>query len=348
MKPARTYILQFHHPEPERPRNPIWPVFLPFIGCPFKCIFCSQNSQTGQESTPLKQNIGNMVSGITARYEKTGKPVSLGFFGGTFTAMPVNDMIIILDQAEKLKNAGLVDHTRCSTRPDCITPDRLEILRNMKVDMIELGIQSFDDQTLKASRRGYTRDKAVQACMDVKQAGFDLGIQLMGGLPGSDHGTFFKDINTTSEIVPEIVRLYPCLVLKDTPLEKAKDQELFRPWGLTRTFHTLALALLKLWSKKISVIRIGLTPEKSLIKNIIAGPWHPAMGSICKSMALKNYLMIQLAKTEYSPNKILIPNRYTSDFWGHKGMNKELFTRKKITRQNVEVWDRDYFRVYFT
>lgn len=347
MKPARPSILQFRHPEPDRHRNPIWPVFLPFIGCPFKCIFCSQNSQTGQASTPLKQSIANMVAGITERYEKINKPVSLGFFGGTFTAMPKKDMIFILNQAEKLKGAGLVDHIRCSTRPDCITPDRLKILKDMKVDMIELGIQSFDDQTLKASQREYTMDKAVQACMDVKKAGFDLGIQLMGGLPGSSYGSFFRDIDITSAIVPRIVRLYPCLVLKDTPLEKIMNQEQFRPWGLTRAFHTLALALLELWTRKISVIRIGLTPEKSLIKTISAGPWHPAMGSICKSMALKNYMMAQLAKVEYSPDKILIPKRYISDFWGHKGMNKTLFARKKITRQNVEVWDRDYFRVYF-
>ncbi|MFN2268329.1 MAG: elongator complex protein 3 [Desulfonatronovibrio sp.] len=347
MKPAKTSFLQFHHPEPYRLRNPIWPVFLPFTGCPFQCIFCSQNSQTGQKSIPLKQSIENMVSGINTRYEKTGKPVSLGFFGGTFTAMPIKDMMIILNQAEKLKNAGLVDHIRCSTRPDCVTTDRLEILKSMKVDMIELGIQSFDDQTLKFSHRGYTRDKAVQACEGVKKAGFDLGIQLMGGLPGSGHGTFFKDIDTISKIVPKIVRLYPCLVLKGTPLEKVMNQEQYRPWGLNRTFHTLAMALLKLWSKKISVIRIGLTPEKSLIRNILAGPWHPAMGSICKSMALKNYFTAQLAKTKYSPDKILIPKKYISDLWGHKGMNREFFAQKKINRQNVEVWNRDYFRIYF-
>lgn len=296
---------------------------------------------------PLKQSIGKMVSGITARHENTGKPVSLGFFGGTFTAMPEKDMIHILHDAEKLRAAGLVNHIRCSTRPDCINFDKLKILKDMKVDMIELGIQSFDNCTLKASQRGYSMDKAIQACMDVKNAGFDLGIQLMGGLPGSNYGTFLSDIDIVSELEPGIVRLYPCLVLKGTPLEKIMYQKQFRPWGLARTFHNLALALLKLWSKKISVTRIGLTPEKSLIKNISAGPWHPAMGSICRSMTLRNYITAQLAKTGYSPDKIMIPRRYISDFWGHKGMNKALFAQKKINRQNVEVWDRNYFRIYF-
>lgn len=348
MKTAFSGMLQLKHPEPAKAKKPVWPVFIPFAGCPFRCIYCSQFVQTGQTVKSPEQTAREMTAGITARYRKTGKPVSLGFFGGTFTAIRSREMVFYLEQAWQLKKDGAVDHLRCSTRPDCIDEQKLTTLGEYGVDMIELGIQSFDQNTLKLSNRRYSCAEAVQACRMVKSMGFELGIQLLPGLPGSGSIVFSRDIKLVQDITPHIVRIYPCLVLKETPLAEKMGLGLYRPWSLETAVEITSHALLDLWMKNIPVIRLGLTPEKTLLKSILAGPWHPSLGALCRSAALKTWFLFQLAKTGGSPCRIFIPEKYVSDFWGYKQMNVKSLAAKGVTRKIVTPWKREFFRIYFS
>jgi histone acetyltransferase (RNA polymerase elongator complex component) len=348
MKKASLRSIQFGHPEPQKNRNPVWPVFIPFAGCPFRCVYCSQYAQTGQAAVTRRETAAQMTSGIMARHRKTGRPVSLGFFGGTFTAMNREDMISLLKQACFLKRKGAVDHIRCSTRPDFISLEILDILKSLHLDMIELGIQSFDHHTLKSSGRGYSGARAILACRMVRDHGFELGVQLLPGLPGSKPSGFAQDISTTMGIMPDIVRIYPCLVLKDTPLARSMIQGHYLPWDLETAVSVIAPGLLNLWLKKIPVIRLGLAPEPELMANILAGPWHPALGSLCRSAALREYFLSRLKNIPSTPCMINIPERYASDFWGHKKMNAPYYAQNGITREMVMSWKEQSFRIYFS
>ena len=341
-------ILQFNHPEPQKTKNPVWPVFIPFAGCPFKCVYCSPYAQTGQSARSPEQLARQMTAGILDRYQRTGSPISLGFFGGTFTAINDKDMHFLLKQAWILKKDGVVNHIRCSTRPDYISEKILGILGDYNLDMIELGIQSFDDKVLESSGRMYSAARAVKACHMVKEHGFELGVQLLPGLPGSEVAGFIRDVRITTNIVPNIVRIYPCLVLKGTSLAEQMNKGLYKPWSLQVTTSIISEALLILWLKKIPVIRLGLTPETELSKNILAGPWHPALGAICRSAALKSYFLLRLATTCSKPILINIPERYISDFWGHNKMNENSYSKRGITREIVRPWKEKYFRIYLS
>lgn len=294
-----------------------------------------------------EETVLRMKTGIISRYHKTGSPVSLGFFGGTFTAINEKQMHFFLEQACSLKRKGAVNHIRCSTRPDCINEKTLSILKDYHLDMIELGIQSFDDRTLDSSGRGYSSAKGIQACRMIKNYGFELGVQLLPGLPGSGRASFTADIRITEDIMPDAVRLYPCLVLKGTALAEKMNSGSYKPWSLQTAFSTISQALLSLWLKKIPVIRIGLTPESQLIKNVLAGPWHPSMGSICRSAALQSYIFDHLKSSGAKPSKICIPERYVSDFWGYRKMNKDSYAQKGITREMVYPWKKEKFSIYY-
>jgi histone acetyltransferase (RNA polymerase elongator complex component) len=342
-QPART--IQFRHPEPLKKKTPVWPVFIPFAGCPFKCVYCSSYAQTGQSSMSAKETVLRMKTGITSRFRETGTPVSLGFFGGTFTAVNEQEMVLFLEEADSLKKSGAVSHIRCSTRPDCIDEKTLNTLKHYQLDMIELGVQSFDRKTLELSGRGYSAEKCLQSCRMIKNYDFELGIQLLPGLPGSGHASFTADIRTSVDIMPDAVRLYPCLVLKDTPLARMMDRGSYEPWSLGETVDALSLALLNLWMNKILVIRIGLTPEPRLIQNTLAGPWHPSMGSICRSQALKSYFFQQLENMDEKPEEIFVPEKYVSDFWGYRKMNQGEYAQKGITREMVRTWKKEIFSI---
>ena len=91
-----------------------------------------------------------------------------------------------LSIAERYKEAGRVQAIHLSTRPDYINEEILDQLTFFGTDVVELGVQSFDEEVLLQSGRGHGREAVYQRGND-KGAGIDLGIQLMVGLPGDSY-----------------------------------------------------------------------------------------------------------------------------------------------------------------
>ena len=167
------------------------PFFLPFAGCPFRCLYCAQDLVTGQEHhDPLSLRFQRLHKELLQRRRPDRDPPQLAFYGGTFTALPLDAMNYCLEQAQHLLEQGLISALRCSTRPDALPDDRLLRLREAGMTTIELGIQSFDEGALRATERGYGSIKACEACTKVKDYGFELGVQLLPGMPGLSPGRF--------------------------------------------------------------------------------------------------------------------------------------------------------------
>jgi len=96
---------------------------------------------------------------------------------------------------------------RISTRPDFISKKKLQFCREHGVTTIELGIQSFSDLVLNASNRGYSSKQAIESCQLIKSRSFQLGIQLMPGLPDFSRDTLKSSIDKTIEMKPDYVRI---------------------------------------------------------------------------------------------------------------------------------------------
>ncbi|WP_027720676.1 radical SAM protein [Maridesulfovibrio zosterae] len=336
----------FKHPEPERPKTRIWPVFMPFMGCPSRCVYCSQNRQTGTGAKTLSEIYQDIKIQIPSFFaEKEREPMELAFFGGTFTALPYDWQMRFIRLAAKFKENGFITKVRFSTRPDYINTTQLLELKNIGLDMVELGIQSFSAQTLKRSARNYSPETAVTACEKVHYTGLSLTIQLLPGLPGSEAGDFQQDISRTLELKPSAVRIYPCLTVRGTALEKLYKAGKYKPWPLEYTEDELAMALIRLWAQKIHVIRLGVAPESGMQENIIAGPSHPALGQTARSKALYIHLCSKMSLLGAKPMKLTIPNKYSGEFWGHKGSLKPLYKMIGITPDMVQFDNGNFFRM---
>ena len=326
----------FKHPEPEHPKTRIWPVFMPFMGCPSKCIYCSQDRQTGTGSKSLSEIYQDLEREIPAFFtQKERDPLELAFFGGTFTALPFEWQQRFISLAAEFKRHGYLTKVRCSTRPDCVDAKRIIQLRESGLDMIELGIQSFSPEILHRSARNYSPETAIRACRTVKDSGLALGIQLLPGLPGDKQGDFQNDIGQTIALSPEAVRIYPCLTVKGTGLEKLYLAGKYSPWPLSRTEEELAPALLRLWEHNIQVIRIGVAHEAGFEENIVAGPLHPALGQMVRSKALYLYISAQLDKAPATPLQLIAPQQYSGELWGHKSNLKPLYAQIGISPDNT-------------
>lgn len=330
----------FPHPEPVSGRPRIRPVFLPFAGCPSRCSFCNQHAVTGNPPRSLDE----IYHSLEAELEADQRPMELAFYGGTFTALPAPWPRRFLELAARLRASGRVTRVRCSTRPDAVSPGILTLLADHGLDLVELGIQSFHDPCLLATRRGYDAATALDACERVRGAGFDLGLQLMPGMPMQNRMVFDEDVRQAVEVAPECVRLYPCTVLDGTPMAMDWEAGRYPPWTLEATVEALGAALLRLWDAGIHVIRMGLPPEPGLGAHVLAGPTHPALGQLARSEALYHYIARCFAAEPEAPASLTAPERYRSDLLGHKRCMIPRYAALGLAEESLHFDGGDTFR----
>jgi len=254
----------------------IIPIFISHMGCRNTCVFCNQREINGCHVAPTAGD----VEAIIERYLKDAQALTVGvaFYGGSFTGLSEALQIRYLEVAHRYKQKGSVHHIRLSTRPDYIDLKTLERLSHYGVDLIELGVQSFDKEVLSASERGHEVKHIYEAIEAIKDFGMAFGIQLMFGLPKDNRERFFFSVNETIRLQPAIMRIYPTLVLKNTALADQMLEGIYRPWSLEEAVDVVAIATRMVLQTDINLIRIGLQATE-LISNeasVLAGPYHPA------------------------------------------------------------------------
>ena len=266
----------------------IIPIFVPHLGCPNDCVFCNQKSISGQTKQVTKEDVKNIIE-EHLKYIKKDSKVEVAFFGGSFTGIEEEKQVELLSTAYEYIKQKKVDSIRISTRPDYIDKKTLKRLKKYKVKTIELGVQSANDYILKKAGRGHTFEDVIKASKLIRWYGFDLGHQMMVGLPES---TTVDEINTAKQLIklkPKMVRIYPVLVIKNTKLEKDYNDGKYKPLTVTQAVE-VCKELVKLFVKKhIEVIRIGLQPTDTITNpdndksEVVAGPFHPAFRQLVES-----------------------------------------------------------------
>jgi histone acetyltransferase (RNA polymerase elongator complex component) len=265
----------------------IVPVFIPHQGCPHQCIYCRQDKITDRSRMPLTASYikQTLDTALESKAYLSSHSKEVAFYGGTFTNLPGARMKEMLETTAPYLKKGLFNSIRISTRPDSIDRERLELIRSYGVSTVELGVQSMDDRVLMLSKRGHTSDDTIKAVALLKEYGFKVGAQLMPGLPG-DSGHIFRDtVKKVLDLKPDMARLYPTVVIRDTELASVYHAGGFIPLTLDEAVGICADSCVTLEDKDIPVIRIGLMSSPSLLKDgeILAGPWHTAFGFLVRS-----------------------------------------------------------------
>lgn len=299
----------------------IIPYFVPHIGCPVGCVFCNQNEITGVESD--LEPLGTVVNRYLGYFSEIGE-VELAFYGGSFTAINENLRLKLLHEGKRFIDKGLISSIRISTRPDAIDTNILQELKYHGVKVIELGVQSLDPEVLKLSNRGHNVECVYVSCDLIKSHGFTLGLQQMLALPGD---TLEKSIFTAKEFVnlsPEIVRIYPTLVVKNTKLEQMHLDKTYVPLTLDEGVRW-AKEVLKIYNENgINVIRVGLQPTDNINYggDLVAGPFHPAFRQLVEESIMLDYF-ISIGKLNEDTIEITANGKNISYIVGLNGKNKE-------------------------
>lgn len=265
----------------------IVPFFISTRGCPYRCIYCRQESITGEDGrfpdpSTVDETLRNAAR--SPGFQSRGRR-EIAFYGGTFTGLDTATMEGLLAAAFAHVHRGPFHAIRVSTRPDCLSPPKLDLLKRYGVATVELGVQSMDREVLLKSGRGYGPDRVREAVGLLKDRGFLVGMQLMPGLPGDSEKKFLATVGETVALEPAMARLYPTVVVRDTPLAVLYGKGLYRPLELREAVDLCARACVTLEVSGIPVIRMGLQASPSLEEEgvILAGPWHPAFGFLVRS-----------------------------------------------------------------
>jgi histone acetyltransferase (RNA polymerase elongator complex component) len=265
----------------------IVPLFIPFQGCPHRCVYCDQEKITDQRAQPLDRRVVEQTverAICSAKYD-TGREREIAFYGGTFTRLPLEKMLDLLRTVAPYIQEKRFKSIRISTRPDAVDEERLEWLKKFSVSTVELGTQSMNDEVLALTRRGHTAQDTVRAVRLLREFGFQVGIQLMPGMPGDSEMKFKETVEEVVRLQPDMVRLYPAVVIRGTELAEWYKEGKYQPLQLEEAVRICRLSCERLEGTGIPVIRIGLMSSPSLREKgqIVAGPWHEAFGHLVRS-----------------------------------------------------------------
>ncbi len=254
----------------------IVPIFLPHLGCDRRCIYCDQGYITDVQNGDIRSLIERTLAN---KYEK----VEVGLYGGNIFGVRPADLRVLFARlggySEKISNF------RISTKPVPLLSETIELLKENSVTVIELGMPIFNDAVLERLNRGHTVDDFYKAFHLLKEQGFKVALQVMVGLPGET----VQDIERTAEEIarlsPDYIRIYPLVVLKETPLHLMYEKGSFSPIpfedSIDRAMHIYVNAL----KQGIKTVKMGLTDSRTIQSRVVAGHFHPAFGYLVKSRA---------------------------------------------------------------
>lgn len=297
------------------------PIFLPELACPFRCVYCNQFSITGKQKLPDIQTVKDTIDKYLTTFKEDDRFVEVAFFGGNFTGLPEKMQDDLMRIVQPYLEKGLVDGIRCSTRPDYIDEKRVKILKTMGMRNIELGAQTTNDMVLRKCGRGHSFEDIKNASQIIVNEGVTLGLQMMLGLP---FDSFENDMQTARDIVrlgAKETRIYPCIVVKDTELERLYKNDEYFPLSLDDAVEQSATLYEFFTENDVKVLRIGLHTSEDLNGDaFVAGPYHKNFAE----MVLSRVWGRKFDKINEKSNEITIevPENELNHAIGYKGENK--------------------------
>jgi len=263
----------------------IIPIFMPHAGCPHRCVFCNQSSITGVDSRHLKISVTDQVERFLKFKSQRRNNVQIAFFGGNFLGIKTDEIKRLLAEATQFIKVGRVSSIRFSTRPDTVDDRRLNMIKEFPVATIELGVQSMDDRVLSATKRGHTAADTEKAIQCLKEFDYEIGLQIMVGLPGDTPERLRASVQRIVALKPDFIRIYPTLVLAGSPLAAWYKKGDYVPLSLEDAVTQVTAFYRVFKNENIRVIRMGLQATEDLEKeaSILAGPYHPAFGHLVHS-----------------------------------------------------------------
>ncbi len=305
-------------------------IFIPHAGCPHRCSFCDQRQISGQSKPPSLEKVHEMIENCVNLPSHRADLTQIAFFGGSFTCIPREQMTAYLEVTRPYIEREDFTGIRISTRPDGITPEILSLLKEYRVQNIELGAQSMNSEILRRANRGHTPEDTAQAANLIHEYGFELGLQMLIGLPGDSKEIAHETAVKLAALNPKEMRLYPAVVFPGTDLYKQFKAGRYAPLTVDEALDWIVPIASHLEHQGIHLLKVGLHQADGAV----AGAFHPAFGEMVKTALWNERLKSKLPQT---PGNVLIYIK-----------QNELSIATGQKKKNLEYWKSKGYTLHFT
>lgn len=203
-------------------------VHIPF--CKSKCAYCDFNSSVPQNGEIMSRYVSALISHMESyRYIKSEYEVDSVFIGGgTPTALPPNELARLIRAIKKCFDITKAAEFTVEANPGTVDLAYLKQLRRLGVNRLSFGMQSADNNELKALSRIHTRQQFLEAYNLARAAKFDnINVDVMFGIPYQTYDSLLKTLNFVTRLGPEHISLYNLKIEPGTPfyenLNKVKE-----------------------------------------------------------------------------------------------------------------------------
>jgi len=210
------------------------------------------------------------------------------------------------------------------TRPDTITKKEIKLMRKFGITRVEMGVQTIDEKVLKIIKRGHSQKEIINATKLLKDSGFKVCYHLMPNLPAS---TWQKDYQVVKVIFddqrfrPDQLKIYPCLLIPGTELEKLFKKGKWEPYDDQTMIELLTKIKANIIPPYVRIMRLWRDIPK---QELIAGSMYSHMRQLVSKNLKQNLLScscIRCREIKDLPHKKLILDRI--DY--QASSNKEIF-----------------------
>src|SRR5512143_3743458 len=195
-------------------------VFLPF--CKIKCTYCDFNAYANMARVmePYAEAVAREIRGAAPRLGVKAHAKSVYFGGGTPSLVPASHIEEILRVCRDLISLDSNAEITLEANPGTVNLDKLRVFRSLGVNRLSLGVQSFDDATVRRLNRGHTVRDALETYDLARRAGFDnLNLDFIYGLPLQTLAQWRDTLERALALAPEHLSLYALKVEEGTGLE---------------------------------------------------------------------------------------------------------------------------------
>ena len=274
------------------------------FACPHgRCTFCpggidvnTPNSYTGKEPVTLSAIEDEYEPGIQIKrrieqliaFGHDPTKLELVIVGGTFLFMPDDYQRNFIrscydavngfesnsledakknNEKSKMRNVGFT----IETKPDYCQQKHVDMMLDYGITRVEIGVQSLTERVYNIVNRGHDLQQVISSFQIAKDAGYKIVAHMMPGLPTmspKEDIADFKKLFEMDEFKPDMLKIYPALVLKDTPLYDDYKLGNYKPYSTEEMINVLSE------SKKIipKWVRIMRVQREITIDEIIDGP----------------------------------------------------------------------------
>lgn len=194
-------------------------VGIPF--CPTRCAYCSfVSAETGRCAQWLEPYTDALVREIEAAKPLLARLRSVYVGGGTPVSLPPELLRRVLAAIGKTD----VEYTVEAGRPDAITAENLAVLKEFGVTRVCVNPQTFSDVTLERIGRRHTAADVLRAYRLARDAGFDINMDLIAGLPGETLADFRRSVDAAAALAPENITVHTLCIKKGSILAEETDR----------------------------------------------------------------------------------------------------------------------------